>query len=77
MNNLPKKCATRNLDGHAIIIENGEIGYHLSLADGSFTDEAIANFNKHMGADEKAVEIMTAASMFGWDIPAVTKYEEA
>jgi len=74
MKTLPAKCATRNLDGHAIIIEKGEMGYYLT--DGNLTDKAIGNFNEHMGADEEAVKIMTAASMFGWDIPAVTKYEE-
>lgn len=74
MKTLPAKCATRNLDGHAIIIEKGETGYYLT--DGNLTDKAIANFNEYAGADEEAVEIMTCASMFGWDIPAVKNYEE-
>ena len=73
MKTLPHKCATRNMDGHAIIIEKGVTGYYLT--DGNLTNKAIDRLNEYMGADEKAVEVMTAASMFGWDIPAVKNYE--
>ena len=71
MNKLPNKCATRNMDGEAIVIENGTEGYYM-------LDEMVATIdeiNAANGADEKAIEVMTCASMFGWEIPAVLNYE--
>ena len=71
MKTLPHKCATYNMaDNRPILIVNGEMGYY-PLSTG-FDVEA---YNKWLGIDEKDVEIMTAASMFGWDIPAVKNYE--
>ena len=74
MRKLPSYCATTNLDGDPIIIKKGETGY--SPMTGA-SDDDIAEFNKQAGADEEAIAIMIAASMFGWDVPAVTKYEES
>ncbi len=69
-NNLPETCATTNMDGKNIIIKNGRTGY-FTYPEGLIDPDA---YNKAYGADEKAIEVMTAASMFGWDIPAVQNY---
>ena len=70
MRKLPEACATTNLDGATITIRRDVEGYYLAPG----TD--IEDFNTMTGADEEAIKVMTCASMFGWDIPAVTNYEE-
>jgi hypothetical protein len=70
-NNLPITCATTNLDGEQIIIKNGETGYYKVPAGLVDSD----TYNEKHGATEEAIRVMFSASMFGWDIPAVTNYE--
>ena len=71
MRTLPETCATTNLEGDPILLEKGTEGYRL-LGTGFEIDK----YNELVGADEEIINIMTCASMFGWDIPAVTNYEE-
>jgi hypothetical protein len=71
MKTLPESCMTRNMTGTPIIIKRDVEGYYATMAD----DAEIDAFNKEVGADEEVVRIMTCASMFGWSIPAVAKYE--
>jgi hypothetical protein len=73
MKTLPDSCMTRNMTGAPIVIKKGVEGYYATMADDAEIDE----YNKEVGADEEVVRIMTCASMFGWGIPAVTKYEES
>lgn len=70
MNALPEACATTNMDGKPIMIKKGETGYY--LMDENFNPTA---YNTVFDIDEEVIEIMTCASMFGWDIPAVKNYE--
>jgi hypothetical protein len=59
------------MDGEPIIIVKGTEGYY--LAGESFP---IDKYNAITETDEEAIKVMTCASMFGWDIPAVKNYEE-
>ena len=72
MRTLPESCATTNMNGTPIIIIKGRDGY-LPMSKAFDIDEY--NAREDIKADEKIIEIMTCASMFGWDIPAVTNYE--
>jgi hypothetical protein len=71
MRKLPTTCATKNMDGKPIVIVKGETGYML-MSKGFDIDE----FNTNAEATEEDIKVMTCASMFGWDIPAVKNYEE-
>jgi hypothetical protein len=71
MRELPEKCATFNMDGKPIMIERGESGYMLMTKD--FDPDA---FNKALDITEEEVNLMIVGSMFGWDVIAITKYEE-
>jgi len=73
MRKLPESCATTNMSGRPIILIKGREGY-LPMSAHFDIDEY--NSRSEIMADEKIIEIMTCASMFGWDIPAVTNYEE-
>jgi hypothetical protein len=71
-NNLPETCAATNMDGEPILILNGQTGYYTFPAGLISTD----TYNEKHGVTEKAAEVMLAASMFGWEIPAVVNYSE-
>jgi hypothetical protein len=72
MNKLPDSCATTDMNGKPIVIIKGRSGY-LPMSAGFDIDEY--NARDGIRADEEVIRIMTCASMFGWDIPAVTDYE--
>ena len=71
MRTLPASCATTNMDGKPIVLFRGSCGYYLKEDD--FDIDA---YNEARGVTEEAIRVMTCASMFGWDIPAVTNYGE-
>ena len=71
MRTLPNTCATTNMDGKPIMIKKGSEGYLLLGI-----DFPVDEYNRVNGVDEEMIRIMTCASMFGWDIPAVANYEE-
>jgi hypothetical protein len=64
-------AATTNLEGKPILLEYGTEGYY-ELSEGF----DIETFNKGHGVTEEDIKVMTAGSMFGWDIPAVTMHYE-
>jgi hypothetical protein len=61
------------MDGKPIIINKGETGYVL-MREGFDIDKY--NAPDAAGATAEDIKVMTCASMFGWDIPAVKNYEE-
>ena len=72
MKTLPDTCATTNLEGAPVMIKKGTEGYWPM-----YPRFNVETYNEMVGADEEVVKAMTCASMFGWDIPAVTNYEES
>ena len=62
-------AATTNLEGKPILLEYGTEGYY-EMPEGF----DVETYNKGMGVTEEDIEVMTAGSMFGWDIPAVTEW---
>jgi hypothetical protein len=71
MKTLPEACVAKNMYDEDIMILKGEEGYY--KLDPSIDGE---RFNELSGVTDEVIRIMTCASMFGWDIPAVKNYEE-
>ena len=78
-NTLPLMCYTQTENGENVIIHYGEMGYrtsananlHIGIG-GKKRD--IDELNENVGVTKEQVAVMTAGSMFGWNIPLVTNY---
>lgn len=72
---MRKYFARNPTTGVPIVVHHGETGYY-PLTDGAVSDALLDRLNESEGNTDKDVEIAVAASMFGWDVPAVADISE-
>ena len=72
-NDLPEICYTNSLADpeQVVAVQQGKSGYY--PLETRYTAE---HLNGALNIDPKAVDVMVAGSMFGWEIPAVTNYKK-
>lgn len=77
-NTLPLMCYVQTECGETVAVCYGDRGYFKNALCETPNGEQrdVDELNERVGVTKEQVAVMTAGSMFGWNIPLVTNYIE-